>query len=45
MGESTARTLPAEMSHDVALVKACGLVALQWAFDYQLYGGPVRHDR
>ena len=39
MGESTGNNSAAQMSTDFALTKACGLIGLQWAFDYQLYGG------
>ena len=39
MGESTGQNSQAQMVHDVALAKACGFVAFQWAFDYELYGG------
>jgi hypothetical protein len=39
MGESTGNNTAAQMSTDFVLTKDCGLIGLQWAFDYQLYGG------
>ena len=39
IGESTGQDSGANMVHDFTLIKACGLIGLQWAFDYQLYDG------
>jgi hypothetical protein len=39
IGESTGQNSAAQMTHDIALMTACGLIGLQWAFDAQLYDG------
>jgi len=39
MGENPGGTDEADLSTIFGLVQSCGLIALQWTWDYQLYDG------